>query len=165
MPDTPQFDVTVITVSDRRAAGAAEDTTGPMIAAAMSEWAASVASVVVPDGIESVRRAISAAVEAGSDVVITTGGTGVSPRDVTPEATAPLLAQLLDGIPELIRREGHSHSPYAALSRGLAGVTAAPERAVVVNLPGSVGGARDGMTVLVPLLPHLVAQVRGSDHQ
>ncbi|WP_084077929.1 molybdenum cofactor biosynthesis protein B [Demequina sp. NBRC 110057] len=154
----------VITVSDRRASGTAADSSGPTIAAALTEAGASVAVSIVPDGVESVRDAIVAARASGARVILTTGGTGVAPRDLTPEATAPLLERDLPGIPELLRREGAHATPMAAVSRGLAGITAAPQRAVIVNLPGSQGAARDGVAALLPLLGHLVAQVDGADH-
>ncbi|MGB4776907.1 MogA/MoaB family molybdenum cofactor biosynthesis protein, partial [Microbacterium sp.] len=95
-------------------------------------------------------------------LVVTTGGTGVSPTDVTPEQTAPLLVRHLPGIAEELRRRGAASTPFAVLSRGLAGVAASG--AVVVNLPGSVGGVRDGIAVLDAVLDHLVDQIAGGDH-
>ncbi|WP_200808351.1 molybdenum cofactor biosynthesis protein B [Demequina sp. NBRC 110055] len=156
--------VAVITVSDRRSAGAAPDTAGPAIADALREAGATTLTAIVPDGVESVRDAVLDARSDGARVIITTGGTGVSPRDLTPEATAPLIERPLPGIPELLRREGAQATPMAAVSRGLAGVTAGPDRALVVNLPGSEGAARDGIATLLPILAHVVGQLDGSDH-
>ncbi len=156
--------VAVITVSDRRSAGAATDTAGPVIATLVRDAGATVIATVVPDGVESVRDAILDARTDGARVIITTGGTGVAPRDLTPEATAGVLEREIPGIPELLRREGMASTPMAAISRGLAGVTAGPDRALVINLPGSQGAARDGATVLLPILGHLVSQLDGRDH-
>ncbi|WP_061962398.1 MogA/MoaB family molybdenum cofactor biosynthesis protein [Demequina flava] len=164
MPGLPDLSVAVITVSDRRAAGTLPDTAGPVIADALAAEGADVTSRLIPDGIDSVRDVITETVESGCRVVITTGGTGVGPRDVTPEATVGLLAQELPGIPELLRRHGAESTPMAAVSRGLAGVTPAPHRAIIVNLPGSENAAREGIALLIPILGHLVGQVRGGDH-
>ncbi len=153
--------IAVVTVSDRCASGEAEDRSGPILAEAFAALGATVASSVVPDGIDAVRDEISRAA-ACSDAVVTTGGTGIGPRDLTPEATAPLLTTLLPGIPEAIRT-ADAHVPGASLSRGLAGLTA--QRVIVVNLPGSTGAARTGAEVLSRVLPHALAQLRGADHE
>src|SRR6185312_1428243 len=117
--------------------------------------------VVVPDG-DAVGDAISAAVADGARAVITTGGTGLTPTDLTPEVTRPLLDREVPGIAEAIRAYGVGKGiPAAALSRGLAGVRG---DALVVNLPGSRGGVKDGLAVLTPLLVHAVEQIIGSDH-
>ncbi len=148
-------------VSDRCAAGTREDRSGPAAVELLRSAGYAVPSpVVVPDGASSVRDAVTSAIADGARVVVTSGGTGVSPRDETPEGTRPLLAKELPGIPELLRRS--SDVPTATLSRGLAGVTV--EGVVVVNLPGSTGGVREGLVVLLPLLPHLLSQVQGGDH-
>lgn len=162
--DLAGLTVAVITVSDRRAAGIAADTAGPAIAAAVHAAHGAASVTVVPDGIDSVASAIAAARDAGAHIILTTGGTGVAPRDVTPEATAPLLVQQLPGLPELLRREGAASTPMAAVSRGLAGVMAAPQRSLVVNLPGSERAASEGIATLMPLLGHLVSQIAGADH-
>ena len=112
-------------------------------------------------------KAVLAAAEAGADVILTLGGTGVGPRDQTPEGSRPRIEQELPGIPEGLRRAGAIATPTAVLSRGLAGISRpGPDghRSVIVNLPGSTGGARDGVEFLAPVLPHLIDQLRGGDH-
>jgi molybdenum cofactor synthesis domain-containing protein len=153
---------TVIAASNRAAAGVYEDTTGPLIVTALQQLGFEVTGpVVVPDG-EPVGTAIREAVRSGARAVITTGGTGLTPTDLTPEVTRPLLDREVPGVAEAIRAHGVAHGvPTAALSRGLAGVSG---RAFVVNLPGSRGGVKDGLAVVVPLLRHAVEQIVGSDH-
>ena len=153
---------TVVVASNRAATGVYDDTTGPLIVAALRELGFSVDDPVVrPDG-EPVGDAIRAAVEGGARVVLTTGGTGLTPTDRTPEVTRPLLDREVPGIAETIRAAGVAKGvPTAALSRGLAGVAG---HALVVNLPGSRGGVKDALEVLVPVLVHAVEQVVGSDH-
>lgn len=152
----------VVVASNRAAAGVYEDETGPVIVAALEAdgWEVGPAAVV-PDG-EPVAAAIRAAVDAGARAVLTTGGTGLTPTDLTPEVTRPLLDREVPGIAEAIRAYGAAKGvPTAALSRGLAGVRGS---ALIVNLPGSRGGVKDGLAVVVPLLRHAVEQIRGSDH-
>ncbi len=152
----------VVVASNRAAAGVYADETGPLIVEALRAdgWLVDNAAVV-PDG-EPVAEAIREAVSAGARAVLTTGGTGLTPTDLTPEVTRPLLDREVPGIAEAIRAYGVAHGvPTAALSRGLAGVMGA---AVIVNLPGSSGGVRDGLAVVVPVLRHAVEQVLGSDH-
>lgn len=152
----------VVVASNRAAAGVYDDTTGPIIVEALRELGFVVdRPVVVPDG-PAVGAAITAAVEGGARVVLTSGGTGLTPTDLTPEQTRPLLDREVPGIAEAIRNAGVAAGvPTAALSRGLAGVSGA---CLVVNLPGSTGGVRDGLAVLRPLLVHAVEQIVGSDH-
>ena len=154
---------TVICASNRAAAGVYEDTAGPVLVSALIELGFDVSGpVVVPDG-DPVAEAIRAAVDDdGARVVITTGGTGLTPTDLTPEVTRPLLDREIPGIAEAIRAYGVGKGiPTAALSRGLAGVRG---QALVVNLPGSRGGVKDGLAVVAPLLTHAVEQITGSDH-
>ncbi|GAA3515428.1 MogA/MoaB family molybdenum cofactor biosynthesis protein [Aeromicrobium panaciterrae] len=152
----------VVVASNRASSGVYEDATGPLIVDALQGWGFEVGDpVVVGDG-PPVTDAIRAALADGADVVLTTGGTGINPTDRTPEATRGLLDRELPGIAEAIRAYGVAQGvPTAMLSRGLAGVTG---NAVIVNLPGSRGGVRDGLTVLADVLPHAVDQLRGGDH-
>ena len=154
----------VITVSDRSAHGERPDAHGPIIVAALEAAGFVVTPMLIADGEMSVESAVRGAIALGARIVITTGGTGVSPRDLTPEGTRPVIATDLPGIPEQIRSRGASATPAAALSRGLAGITAGPTPSFVVNLPGSRGGVEDGLAVVMPLLPHLMLQLDGGDH-
>lgn len=152
----------VVVASNRAAAGVYADETGPLIVAWLVEQGFSPGEpVVVPDG-EPVGRAITAAVTDGARVVLTTGGTGLTPTDRTPEATRPLLDREVPGIADAIRGYGVGNDiPTAMLSRGVAGVIGS---CLVVNLPGSRGGVKDGLAVLAPVLRHAVEQIVGSDH-
>ena len=154
----------VITVSDRSARGERADTSGPRAAELLAQHGHRVETNVIPDGADSVRSGIQVALAAGARVVITSGGTGVGPRDLTPEGTRPLLARELPGIAEELRREGARSTKLAVLSRGLAGVAGDPPDALIVNLPGSVKAVEEGIGVLLPLLPHLLDQLAGGDH-
>ena len=152
----------VITISTRAAAGAYPDKSGPIIAAALDDLGFTVSGpLVVPDG-DAVGAALREAVAAGHAVVITTGGTGLSPTDHTPEQTRGVVEREVPQLAAAIARYGTDHGvPTAMLSRGVAGIA---DRTLIVNLPGSSGGARDGMAVLGPVLMHAVSQLRGGDH-
>jgi molybdenum cofactor synthesis domain-containing protein len=152
----------VVTASNRAAAGVYEDRGGPVLVAGLAAMGFRVGDpVVVPDG-EPVEAELRRAVAEGYDVVLTTGGTGLSPTDRTPEATSRVLDREVPGLAEAVRSYGvRAGVPTAALSRGLAGLAGST---VIVNLPGSPGGCRDGIAVLSDVLPHAVDQVRGVDH-
>jgi molybdenum cofactor synthesis domain-containing protein len=151
-----------ITVSNRASAGIYEDKSGPVLAALLAEAGCEVTGpLVIPDG-SAVELALQDAIGAGYDVVVTTGGTGLTPGDATPEMTRMLLDREIPGIPEAIRAAGVAAGvPSAALSRGVAGTAGST---LIVNLPGSTGGVRDGMAVLAGMLGHAVDQIRGGDH-
>jgi molybdenum cofactor synthesis domain-containing protein len=152
----------VITASTRAAAGAYEDRSGPIVAESLAQLGFSVTGpLVVPDG-EEVGAALGNAVEDDYAVVITTGGTGLSPNDHTPEQTRAVITREVPQLAAAVARYGAEHGvPTAVLSRGVAGTAG---RTLIVNLPGSSGGARDGMRVLEPVLEHAVSQLRGGDH-
>jgi molybdenum cofactor synthesis domain-containing protein len=152
----------VVVASNRAAAGVYDDTTGPLLMELLLSLGFECAPpLVVPDGAP-VGDAIAAEARSGARVVLTTGGTGLTPTDLTPDVTRPLLDREVPGIAEAIRAYGVAKGvPTAALSRGLAGVVG---DCLVVNLPGSRGGVKDAIAVLEPLLVHAVEQIVGSDH-
>ncbi|MFI9384010.1 molybdenum cofactor biosynthesis protein MoaE [Kutzneria sp. NPDC052558] len=151
----------VVVASNRAAAGVYADRTGPVITAWLRDRGYEVAEpVVVPDG-DPVAAALRAAVAEGVSVVLTTGGTGVTPTDRTPEATRSVLDYEIPGIADAIRSAGLPKVPTAVLSRGVSGVAGTT---LVVNLPGSTGGVKDGLSVLDGVLDHAVDQLAGGDH-
>ena len=161
-PERLNGSAVVITCSTRAATGVYPDRGGPLVVEALRELGLDVAEpTVVPDG-PTVDEALRAALATGPDLVLTTGGTGLSPTDGTPEATQRVLDREVPGIAEAIRAAGVSAGvPTAMLSRGVAGLAG---HTLVVNLPGSTGGVRDAMAVLAPVLAHALSQVRGGDH-
>jgi molybdenum cofactor synthesis domain-containing protein len=151
-----------VTVSNRAAAGVYEDRSGPVLAELLRAGGCAVdGPLVVADGAP-VEVALRDAVAQGYDVVVTTGGTGLTPFDLTPEMTRRVLEREIPGIAEALRAAGAAAGvPAAILSRGVAGTAG---RTLIVNLPGSAGGVRDGMAVLGPVLAHAVSQIHGGDH-
>lgn len=152
----------VVTASDRAAAGSYADRSGPVLVDALRGFGFTVGdAVVVPDG-QPVEEALRAAVAAGAALVVTSGGTGLSARDRTPEVTRRVLDREVPGIAEALRADGAARGvPAAMLSRGVAGVAG---RTLVVNVAGSTGAARDAAALLGPVLVHAVQQLRGVDH-
>ena len=152
----------VITISTRAAAGTWEDTSGPIIVSGLTDLGLQVdGPIVIPDG-EQVEAELRRAVEEDLDLVMTTGGTGHTPRDLTPEFTRRVIERESPGLAEAIRAYGVVKGvPTAVLSRGIAGIAGGT---LIVNLPGSSGGARDGVAALAPVLLHAIDQVRGGDH-
>lgn len=154
----------VITVSDRASAGTMKDESGPALAERLKRDHFAISGPeVVPDEQDRITDAILAAAVSGVDVVITTGGTGLGPRDVTPQATSMLLDYEVPGLAEAMRRAGASSTPMSALSRGMAGVRG---RTLVINVPGSVRGATESLEAVMPVLAHAIRLLRGdTKHQ
>ena len=151
-----------ITVSDRCAAGVRDDLSGPVLVAALRRaGAASVVGVLVRDDVDEIQAAVRAQIDHGCRLIFTTGGTGLAPRDVTPEAVGALIERLVPGLADGIRASGAAHTAMGALSRGVAGVTG---QTLIVTLPGSPGAVTDAMAYLSPLLPHIMSQLAGGDH-
>ena len=162
-PDLPaDARARVITVSDRSHGGARHDESGPLLAELLGELGfAAVHVVVVPDEIPEIESAMQEAIGEGMDLVATTGGTGFSPRDVTPEATRRVIDREAPGLAEALRMFNRDKVPTTILSRAVAGVAGG---SIIVNLPGSPGGVRDGVDVLRPVIGHAIVQLRGGDH-
>lgn len=152
----------VITVSDRSAAGTRDDLAGPVAVEALRAAGFDCdAPMIIPDGAEPVRDELRRALAAGARLIVTSGGTGIAPRDRTPEGTAEVLEREIPGIPEELRRVGAAVAPGGLLSRGLAGIAG---RALVVNLPGSPAAVRDGIAVVLSVAGHVLEQLDGADH-
>ena len=149
----------VITVSDGVSAGTREDVSGPALLELLKRARFQVSGPeVVPDAEDRISDAVVAAIVDGVDLVVTTGGTGLGPRDVTPQATSLLIDYEVPGIGELMRRAGESSTPMAALSRGVAGVRG---QALVLNVPGSVNGATESLEAVIPVLGHAIQLLHG----
>jgi molybdenum cofactor synthesis domain-containing protein len=152
----------IITASARAAAGIYEDKSGEILKSGLNALGYEVSDVViVADDVKQISDAIASALAAQTDLIVTTGGTGISPTDVTPEATAPMIQKLLPGIPEALRAYSREKVPTADLSRGLAGTSAT---SLIINLPGSPGAVKDGLVIIERLAVHIHEQLRGKDH-
>ena len=161
-PDLPRdARARVITVSDRSHGGLRHDESGPLLSSLLQELGFVEAEVVVvPDDISEIEEALRAGIADGVDVIATTGGTGFAPRDVTPEATRRVLDREAPGLAEALRMFNRDKVPTTILSRAVAGVA---DGTIIVNLPGSPSGVRDGVSVLEPVIGHAVTQLRGGD--
>lgn len=154
--------VGILTVSDRGAAGAYEDRSGPLLRdliAAHTPWQVE-RQEVIPDDLETIAATLRDWCAAGLDLILTTGGTGFAPRDVTPEATRAVLEREAPGIAETLRAESLKVTRHAMLSRGMAGIRG---RTLIINLPGNPKAVRENMEVLLPVLPHALELLAGSD--
>jgi len=150
----------VLTVSDRCFAGTQTDRSGPAVAALLAEAGANVLDVkIVPDEREEILAALKEGVAEGVALIVTTGGTGMAPRDVTPEATLAACERLVPGLAELMRRDGERHTPFAALSRGVCGIAGST---LILNLPGSPAGAESSLRAVLALLPHALELLAGN---
>jgi molybdenum cofactor synthesis domain-containing protein len=159
---TVERSAVVITCSTRAAAGVYPDRSGPLVVEALRGWGLAVGEVVVVADGPDVEVALRAAISTGAALVVTTGGTGLTPTDGTPEATQRVVDRPVPGIAEALRAAGvQAGIPAAMLSRGVSGMAG---RTLVVNLPGSTGGVRDGLAVLRPVLAHAFSQIQGGDH-
>lgn len=157
------MNVAVVTCSNRAASGERADDSGELLVSLLGQAGHHVAfRRIVADDMEAIRSAVADAVEGGADAVLTTGGTGLTPTDVTPEAIRPLLEREIPGIAEALRLVSRERVPTSVLSRGIAGTIGAT---LIVTLPGSPGGVRDGVAVLAPILEHAVDQLGGGDHR
>ena len=152
----------IITASARASAGIYEDKSGEILKAGLISLGYEEVDVtIVPDDVKQISDAIALAITASTDLIVTTGGTGISPTDVTPEATAPHIQKLLPGIPEALRAFSREKVPTADLSRGIAGTTGTT---LIINLPGSPGAVKDGLVIIERLAGHIHEQLRGKDH-
>lgn len=158
----PGYGAAVLTVSDRAAAGARRDGGGPIAVQALRDAGFACGdATIIPDGDAGVAQALRQTIAAGARLVVTTGGTGVGPRDRTPEGTREVLDAELPGIAEELRRQGAAALPAGMLTRGLSGVAG---RTLIVNLPGSPSAVRDGMPIILSVARHVIGQLDGGDH-
>ena len=153
----------VVTASDRCSAGTQDDRSGPAVRAILeAEGARVLEALVSPDELSTLAGHLRALVAARIALIVTTGGTGLGPRDNTPEATLAVCGRLIPGLPELLRQQGTQQTPFAVLSRGVCGIA---ESSLILNLPGSPAGAQSGLRTLLPLLPHALDLIAGqTDH-
>lgn len=150
----------IVTISDRSSRGERADTSGPLLSHLLAEAGAQVvASHLIPDEVDQITALLTRlADDDGVDLVVTTGGTGPAPRDVTPEATRAVIDREMPGLAELLRWDGYRRTPFAVLSRGVAGIRG---QTLIINLPGSPRAVREGMEVLSPLLPTTITLIKG----
>jgi molybdenum cofactor synthesis domain-containing protein len=155
--------VVVLTISDRCTQGLQEDLSGPAVLALLeAAGATAVVQDTLPDELELIAAAMRFHASAGASLIVTTGGTGLAARDVTPEATQLVCERLVDGVAERMRAAGLQQTPLAALSRGVCGtISSAAGSALIVNLPGSPAGAVTSLTAILPLLPHALDLLAG----
>jgi molybdenum cofactor synthesis domain-containing protein len=154
-----KFSIGVLTLSDKGSRGEREDTSGVLIGEMVSDLGQVARYQVIPDDIETIELTLCRwADEVGLDLILTTGGTGLTPRDVTPQATARVLDYEIPGMAEAMRAASLLKTPHAMLSRALVGVR---RRSLIVNLPGSPKAARENLAVLLPALPHALAKLKG----
>ena len=154
--------VGILTISDKGALGEREDTSGQLLHELVKKLPGEVVYYkIIPDDREAIREhLILLADRQKLDLVLTTGGTGVAPRDVTPEATEGVIERLIPGMGEAMRLEGYRHNPRAIISRGIAGIR---DRTLIINLPGSPRGVRENFDILFPALPHTLEKIRGDE--
>ncbi len=154
----------VVTVSDSRSTGEREDTVGPMLTKELEQLGAGVRPPrIVPDEKERISALIrELADEDGIDLILTTGGTGLTPRDVTPEATREIITREIPGFAEYMRSEGARQTPFAYVSRGIVGIRG---NSLIINLPGSERGADHSLKVLLPIIPHALETIKGETHE
>lgn len=152
----------IITASNRASLGIYQDLSGDILAEGLTKLGFTIAlKVIVPDAIERIREELAKAIASKIDLVVTTGGTGISPTDVTPEATAPFIQKALPGVNEALRAYSREKVPTSDLSRGYAGIA---DQTFIINLPGSPGGVRDGLVIIERLAIHVISQLAGEDH-
>jgi molybdenum cofactor synthesis domain-containing protein len=158
------FKAGVITVSDKGSAGLREDQSGPEVERLLETIGIGVARrAVVPDEIHQIRDLLMALADHEKiDLIVTTGGTGVSPRDVTPDATRGVIDREVPGMAEAMRRESHKITPHALISRAVVGIRG---RTLIVNLPGSPKGVRENLAVLLPALCHAIEKIKGDERE
>lgn len=156
------YTAAILTVSDKGARGERQDTSGPRLAALLADQGYTIAaSAVVPDEMADIQQAIAAWVDAhGIDLILTTGGTGMSPRDITPEATRPLLEREVPGIGEAMRQASLRKTPNAILSRGIAGIR---KQSLIINLPGNARAAAENLEAVLPALNHGLYKLKGGE--
>jgi molybdenum cofactor synthesis domain-containing protein len=154
----------IITVSDKGSQGKRQDLSGPAIAEMLAGAAIEIKnSLVVPDEIDQIQKAIINFADIEKvDLILTTGGTGVSPRDVTPDATLKIIDKQIPGMAEAMRFQSNKITPYAMISRAIAGIRG---KCLIINLPGSPGGAKENLAVILPALKHAVEKIKGDDSE